>query len=253
VSSFAVSALVFGCVAAGAGAGVLVRRRLPDGHLCSESRDVVKLSLGLVATLTAMVLGLLIATAKSTFDAQSGAVKEFATKSILLDRVLALYGPDTADARGVLRAVLAGTAERMWADDGTRLAVPTAGDSAHTLEGLFNRVAALNPQTDAQRALKARAVDLTTDAAHVRLRILSQHDSSLPELFFVMLVCWLVLLFAGFGLLGPAHATVATVLVLAAVSVSGAVFLTMELNTPFSGTILVPSAPLHEALGLVGK
>lgn len=247
------SAVVFGCVAAAAAAGAAARGRLPEAHLCPESRDVVKLGLGLVATLTAMVLGLLIATAKGQFDDQNTAVKEFATKSILLDRVLALYGPDAADSRAVLHAALTRTAERVWADDAARLAPPTPADAGHTLEGLYVRVAALAPQTDAQRALKGRALDVATDLAHARLRILAQRDNSLPRLFFVVLVCWLVLLFTGFGLLGPAHATAATVLALAALSVSSAVFLTMELNTPYSGTITVSSAPLADALGVVGK
>ncbi|VTU01074.1 Uncharacterized protein OS=Bradyrhizobium japonicum USDA 6 GN=BJ6T_21760 PE=4 SV=1: DUF4239 [Gemmataceae bacterium] len=252
MNSLAASAAVFACVLAGAGLGVLVRRRLPSHHLCPESRDVVKLGLGLIATLTALVLGLLIATAKGTFDAQNSAIKEFATKSILLDRALALYGPDAAPARGVLHESLAHTTRRIWADDGGRPSAPDPGDAGHTLEGLYSRVADLSPRTEAQRALKARAVDVTTDLAHARLRIFAQQDGTMPVMFFVVLVCWLMLLFAGFGILAPAHGTVAAVLGLCALSVAGAIFLTLELNTPFSGTILVSDAPLTDALGVVG-
>lgn len=253
MESIEVSGIVFACVIAGAVVGVLARRRLPHHHLCVDSREVVKLGLGLVATLTAMVLGLLIATAKGTFDAQSGAVKEFATKSILLDRGLAMYGSEAADARAELRRAVAVTTDRMWAENGGHLLGPVPGDPGHTLEGLYARIAALSPQTDAQRALKARALDVTSDLAHARLRLLTQQESPLPRLFFVVLVFWLALLFAGFALLGPAHGTVATVLALAAVSVSAAVFLTLELNAPYSGTIVVSSEPLHEALGVLGQ
>src|SRR3954449_3707653 len=103
MSSLATAGLVFACALGAALAAMLVARRLPGHHLSSESKEVVKLGLGVIATLTALVLGLLVASAKSTFDAQDGAVKQLAGSVRMVDRLLAAYGPEAEEPRGLLR------------------------------------------------------------------------------------------------------------------------------------------------------
>ncbi len=251
MSSIAVSSIVFACIFGGALFGVLLRRMLPQHHLCTESRDVVKLGMGLVATLTALVLGLLIATAKGSFDAQNAAIKELSTKVILLDSVLAAYGPETKEERELLRTAIGTTANRLWPGTGEHGSV-IPGESRAPLEAMYDKIASLSPQTDKQRVLKGRALDFTVELVQSRLRLFAQDDTSLPLLFFVVLVFWLVILFAGYGVLAPCHATVVSVLILCAISVSGAIFLTLEMTTPFSGMIRVSNVPLNEAIALIG-
>ena len=71
MSSIAVSSIVFACVFGGAILGMSIRAILPQPHLSPESKDVVKLGMALVGTSSALVLGLLIASAKGSYDAQS--------------------------------------------------------------------------------------------------------------------------------------------------------------------------------------
>src|SRR5262245_10419787 len=99
MSSLAIACVMFGCVLVSTLAAMLIARRLPEEHLSGESRDIVKLGLGVIGTLTALVLGLLVAATKGTYDAQSGTVKELAAQMAVIDRVLARYGPEAGDAR----------------------------------------------------------------------------------------------------------------------------------------------------------
>ena len=253
MSSLAVAVVVFACVLGGAVAAMLVGRALPGQHLGGESKDVMKLGLGVIATLAALVLGLLIAAAKGTYDTQSSAVKQMAANVMLLDRLLARYGPQTKEARELLRGAGARSLEKLWPQDRARQADLAPGEARAETEAFYEKVAELSPKTDAQRAIKARARDLTTDLEQTRLRLFAQKDSSIPAPFLVVLVFWLVILFGGYGLLAPRNATVAAVLVVCALSVSGALFLILELDRPFEGLMQVSSAPVREALARLGE
>src|SRR6266702_6592368 len=94
--------------------GRRARRYLPEDHLSTDSKDAVKLAMGLIATMTAVLLGLLISSAKGTFDTAQSEVMQMAAKVALLDRVLALYGPEAAEARRALRDAVAHAARRAW-------------------------------------------------------------------------------------------------------------------------------------------
>jgi len=253
VSSLEITAIVFVCVFGGVLIGVGIRRILPEHHLSSDSRDVVKLGMGFIATLTAMVLGLLIATAKSTYDTQNATVKELSTRVILLDRTLAIYGPETKEARGLLHISTESTLHHLWPDDKKQHADLTPGESRGALETMYEKISALTPQTDTQKVAKARAMDLTVELAQTRLRLFAQQETSLPAPFFIVLVFWLIVLFAGYGTLTPTNATVLVVLTICSLSVSAAVFLMLELTTPFTGTIRIPSVPLSHAFTLLGQ
>ena len=251
MSSLAAAGLVFGCALAAALVAMRVARRLPESHLSSESRDVVKLGLGVIATLTALVLGLLVASAKGTYDAQDGAVRQMATDFSLLDRYLAHYGPQTKELRELLRQIVAVSIERLWPDAGPRRGDLTPGTAREAGDLFYTKLTELQPSTEAQRAVKARALDLASQLAHTRYRMYTQGDGSVPTPFLVVLGLWLVTLFAGYGLLAPRNATVVAVLVVCALSVSAALFLVLELSRPFEGVIRVSSAPLQQALAPV--
>src|SRR5262249_11645368 len=253
MSSLLIAGLVFGCALTAAVVAMRVARRLPQHHLSSESKDVVKLGLGVIATLTALVLGLLVASAKGTYDAEDGAVKKLAADFSLLDRYLVLYGPETTELRELLRQIVAVTLERVWPEAGTRHGDLTPGASREVGDLFYTKLAELQPKSDAQRAVKARALDLAAELAQTRYRMATQKDGSVPSAFLVVLVLWLVTLFAGYGLLAPRNTTVVVVLVVCALSVSAALFLILELGRPFDGVIRVSSTPLQQALLPVGS
>jgi hypothetical protein len=253
MSSITIACIVFACVFGGAMLAMMAGRALPEQHLSGDSKDAVKLGLATVATLAALVLGLLIAAAKGTYDAQSGTVKELAARVLLLDRLLATYGPQTKEARELLRGVVAATSDRIWPETGSGGPDLTPGEARAQGEAFYAKVAGLAPKDDAQRALKARALDVSTDLLQTRLRLFAQKGSSIPTPFLVVMVSWLVILFAGYGLLAPRNATVVAVMLVCALSLAGAVLLILDLDRPFEGVMRVSSAPLREALSRLGE
>jgi hypothetical protein len=188
-----ISGIVFGCIFGGALAGMIVRRLLPEHHLSAESRDVVKLGMGLIATMAALVLGLLVASAKSSFDAQKSGLTQLSANIILLDRVLAHYGPETSDARALLRGTVVGSLERLWPEAGSSAGQvqPTAAS-----ESLYEKIQELTPKNESQRTLQAQAVKTGIDVAQTRWLLFSQRGTSIPTPFLVVLVFWLTIIFA---------------------------------------------------------
>ena len=253
MSAIAVSCMVFACVFAGALLGVFLQGPLPDQHLSSESKDVVKLGTGLIATLTALVLGLLIASAKSAYDTQNSEIKQMSASILLLDRVLAHYGPETKEARDLLRRTVVGAVDRIWSENSSRPATLAPLEKRAEAESFFDKVQELRPQNDVQRSLQAQALQISTDLGKTRFLLFEQGGSSFATPFLVVLVFWLTIIFATFGLFAPRNATVIAMLFVCALSVSGAIFLILELDQPFEGLMQISSAPMRDALSRLGE
>jgi hypothetical protein len=226
--------------------GKRVRRYLPEDHLSADSRDSVKLAMGLVATMTALVLGLLVSSAKDGYDTKRSVVIQMAAKVAFLDRVLALYGPETAEARGDLRAAVTDAVRRIWPTDqsGPAQLAPNqqAGDE------LYVGIQRLSPHDDTQRALKAQVATLMVDLGQLRSLLVAQSIPSISKPMLIILVSWLVVIFFGFSLIAPPNATTMLALVASAFAVACAIFLILELDHPFGGLIHIPSEPLINVL-----
>jgi hypothetical protein len=246
VSPTAVSLIVFGSVVGGAVLGAFLRSVLPEHHLSGEAKDVIKVATGLIATLVALVLGLLIASAKGSFDTKSEEIKNGATKIILLDRDLRRFGPGAEEARKLLRRIVASRLEVPWGE--TTLRSIGRSDEGPTLEDVDEKVRSLVPVNESQRLLQLRALQLTSDLSQTRWLLVQQGGSEISMPFLVVVVSWLVLIFAGLGLLGPENSTVRVVVLLCAIAVSTAVLLILELDRPFNGLITLSKEPLHSAL-----
>ena len=226
-------------------------RLLPEEQLSAESKDAVKLALGLVATMTAILLGLLISSAKSTFDTTRSQVIEMAAKVALLDRVLQLYGPETADARRELRDTIADGIHRTWPAERSS---PVRLDPNQQMgDAVYVAIHRLSPHDDTQRTLKTEAASLMVQLAELRALLQAQAIPSLSKPLLIALVSWLVVIFFGFSLLAPANATSTLALVAGAFSVACAVFIILELNYPFVGVIRIPSEPMTNVLSQLGK
>jgi hypothetical protein len=253
VSAVAISLTIFACVCAGVLLGMLLGATLPAQHLSPESRDVVKVGMGLIGTMTALVLGLVLASAKSSFDTKNGQVRQTAVVVIVLDRTLARYGPETKDIRDLIRQTVAQRLDTTWPEESSRSAPADTAVDAPAGEVLEDRIRALSPQNDAQRALQSRALQLTGDVLQARWLIFEKTGSSIPLPFLVILIFWLTVLFASFGLVAPRNATVLTVLLICAMSVSAALFLILEMDRPFEGMLKISSAPLRYTLAHLGQ
>jgi hypothetical protein len=251
VSSFAVGGAVFACVFGGAFLGTRLRTMLPEPHLSADTKDVVKLAIALIATMTALVVSLLISSAKTAYDTRSNELLQTSVDIVTIDRLLAHFGPEAKDARALLRNAVQAAIERVWSTDGAR---PTEIDLREApAEAVYDKIAELAPQTDAQRALRTQALTMAMDLGRLRMLLLVQEHGSIPTAFLVVLIFWLTVIFGSFGLFAPTNGTVTTVFLICSLSVSGAIFLILELDRSFEGTIQVSSTPLRQALAHLGQ
>lgn len=248
-----IAVIAFVCMFGGALLGMLLRVIVPEHHFSETSRDVIKLGMGLIATMTALVLGLVIATAKASYDEQDAAVKHGAAKILLLDRVLSNYGPETKEMRDLLRRTVANRLDAIWPEDRfqrARFDGPEAVYASHEIEA---RILRLSPKTDAERWLKSQALQIGSDIQETRWLMSGGRGSSVPVLFLVVVVSWLAIIFGSFGLLAPRNPTVAAVLLVCALSVAGSIFLILEMDQPFDGLMRVSSAPIRYTLSHLGQ
>ncbi len=240
--------IVFACTLTGAFAGMWLHKRLPEHHVSSESRDAVKLCVGMIATMSALVLGLVTASAKSHYDAVSAAVSNTAIDVLTLDRLLARYGPDTREIRTDLKRAVAIRVDRLWPQDRSGAADLDPSRPAPDLEAIPDRIRGLTPRGEIQQSLQSRAVDLCEATLRTRWMSSSEVESSVPLPFVAILLFWLTITFSIFGVLAPGNATVRTVFLVCALSVGIAVFLILELDDPFHGTMKVGAGPMRYAV-----
>ena len=246
LSPLALSLLIFALTIGGIVLGILLRRALPKHHLSKDSQEVVRLGVGLVATIAALVLGLLIAAAKSSFDTQSGQVRQITADILLVDDLLSLYGPEAQPVRRELRNAMGPVVDHIWNEKKAKTTRPFAADAS--AEKVYMDIQTLVPNTDLQRSIQARAIQAGTDATTTRLLLFTESGNLIPAPFLAILVFWLVIIFASFSLFSELNPTVFAFLVLFAFSASCAIFLILELSQPFGGLMAISSAPLREAL-----
>jgi len=245
--------IVFVCASGSVVIGSYLRNVLPEHHLSEESAGSVKLAIGLIATMAALVLGLLISSAKGSFDSVSSVLLDTAAHVVRLDRTLAKYGPETQPIREALRQSYAAAVETLGSDDPSRLARTDDPEAARRVEDVRRLVEGLAPRDDVQRELKTRALLLVDEVFATRWLAILKEKVPLPMPLLVALVLWLVAIFATFGLYAPRNGTTIAVLLVCALSSSGAIFLILELNSPLDGVVRVSLTPLREALAVLGK
>jgi len=241
---------VFACLFGAALFGMRIRAWLPDHHLNTEAKDSVRVAMATVATMAALVLGLLVASTKGTYDAERNETTQLASRIIYLDRVLAMYGPETGAARSELRQATAGMIDRMWPEE-KKSAVLEPNDKWS--EALPRAIYSLAPGDDVQRALKAQAARMVDDLGQMRWLLYEQAETSVSRAMLLVVVLWLGILFLSIGLFAPPNGTVIIALMLSAVSVSGAIYLILELDLPYGGMISISSHPMRLALSHLGQ
>jgi hypothetical protein len=253
MNSLVIASIAFAAAFGGTVVGMFLKRVLPPAHLHQESKEVIRLGTGLIATMAALVLGLLVGAAKSSFDEQRSGFRQLAVNIVLLDRALAQFGPDAQGAREQLQRTVDAMLESLWPQDGSQ---PTGlDDAALTANGtaLYDAVRGLTPRNDSERVLQSRALDISAELARGRWQLGQRDDGSLPIAFLVVLAFWFFVLFASFGLFTPRNATTTVVLLICALSVAGAIFLIVDLDQPFDGLIRISSAALRDARAHLGQ
>ncbi len=254
MTALAIAAIVLACVFGGAAAGLSLRRHLPAHHLSDPSKDTVKAALGVIATMAALVLGLLVSSAKASFDRMSDELTQAAATVVQLDRTLASYGAETIEIRSALRRNYEQVVDVLVAQDAAGLSQLKAPSTGNRIEDVAAGIRALAPRSDEQRDLRTKALALIdVVSANRGLLLLQQHGSISPPLL-VVVVAWFTLIFFGFGILAPPrNGTVVMALLLCALSVAGAIFIILEMDEPLSGMVRISEVPMRKGLAIIGK
>jgi hypothetical protein len=249
VNVFVISGAVFVSAFGGALLGLSAQYALPEHHLSADTRDPVKLGIAFVATMSALLLSLLIATAKNAYDTRSNQLTQMSADIVVLDRLLVHYGPETKDARVLLRDAAVAGLERFRPTnrDGATSLAPTG-----SFEAIYDIILDLSPQDEIHRSLRGEALGTAIALGRTRLLLFENAGSSIPFPLLVVLVFWVAIIFASFGLFAARNVTVVVAFLVTALSVAGAIFLIVELDQSFEGMLQISSAPLRAALARIG-
>jgi hypothetical protein len=247
-----ISLISFGFIFTGSLLGFYLGRVLPKPHVSDDSKETVKMAWGIVATMSALVLGLLVASAKNSFDTVNNGSTEAAAKVIILDHILVQYGPDSVGARNELRQAVDSAIKND--DQNEKMSLSSTDlENGNGMEQVQEKINALVPTNDAQRALLSQAKKISDDLFLARVLVVEQSQTFLPNILFVALVAWLAMLFMGISLFAPRNRTVLTTLFLCSASLSFAIFLINDLSHPLHGMIKISNAPMREALEYVNR
>ena len=250
MSELAISFVVYVCVTGGALAGIYLNPVLPPEHVKDETRQAVNIAVGIIATLAALVLGLMVTSAKSSFDTRASDVREIAARIIILDRVLRDYGHEATDARDQLKTMVEARMEHFWAEEFQAAGAPRLTDME---SGFRRRLLSLSPANDTQKWLQARALTVAGDLEQTRWLLIEQSRKTIPRAFLVVLTFWLVVIFGTLGLFSPRNGTAYTIIFVCALSVATAIFLVLELDQPFEGVLQVSDLPVRGALAEINR
>lgn len=240
----------FAAIFGGSLIGLFAAHRLPGHHLSKETQSAITVSVAVLGTLSALVLGLMITAANSSFSARAEQVRELSLQLIRMDRNLRRYGPETEVARAKLHE---------WAVAKTRQLFPVKGQanpsSAQTiimLEGIQDALLDLKPQDERQTYLRTLCLRLSSTMIEARWALETRAAHSIPVPFLVLLIFWLSIVFASFGLFAPANVITIAALLLCSVAVAGGIYMIEELDKPVSGFVHLPPDSMERALVEIG-
>ena len=254
MSAAILSPAIFLLAFAGLWCGRGLAQRLPLEHLSPEARNSAQIGIGMIATLAALVMGLMISSSKASFDERQTEVVRVATTIVLLDHALAAYGRDADDARREVQALVDMTLKRItpsgqFGIEEFQAPLSNLGLVTH----LQSTIMALVPANDAQRWFQSRAMALTTQFAYERTQGVERAKRTIPTLVLVVVVSWVVLIFFGLGIFSVTNRTVFAGLVVCALAFASSIFLVLELDMPYSGLIAISGEPLRAVAAEVGR
>jgi hypothetical protein len=251
MNSVVVSSIIFASVFSAALLGMAVRRALPEEHVGSDAKEVVRLATGLIATMAALVLGMLVSSAKSFYDARKNEVAEMSSEILTIDRLLAKYGQETGEIRVEFRQTVEAGLDRIWPSEVSRHTELRPGNHA---EALIEQLDVLTPKNDRQAVAKAQIMTMVIALRQTQwLMFLKSEQNAVPLPLLLVLVSWLAAIFLSFGLFAPPNSTVFVTLALGALAASSAIFIILEMYTPFSGILRISPTPILDALSEMGR
>lgn len=255
MDAWIIAGLAFTMMFASAVCALICASRLPDHHLTSATQDTVKLGVGMIAAVASLILGLMVASLQSAFNSSANDVRNYATSLLSLDLDLRRFGPGACAERKLVLDHARTVIDETWTPFLGSSPAPRQeqGLAAPLMLNLDASADSLKPLTDAQHsARKAIEADLRTLVTQ-RWQIHGDSQSNIPTAFLVVLIVWLALIFGSFGLFAPPNALVVGALFLCSLSIAGALFLIVEMASPFDGLIQVSSAPMREVVSVMER
>jgi len=254
MNSYLIASLSFLCIFGGALSGLFFQRFVPSHHLSKESQDSVKLGAGLIATMAALILGLLVSSSKGTYDRVNTLINDAAANAINLDTTLKNYGPEAAPLHQRLRDRVVMVRNDIWSknsNNGTKSSEAFKNESP--VSTLTAAIASLQGTDPASIQMKNLALQTLADLNRERWQIAVESTSKLPIMLVVIPVFWITFLTFVYGIFAPRNGTVAMVLFCCSLSIAGAIYLICEMSMPLDGSIKVPSQPFDTAIELLGR
>jgi hypothetical protein len=251
----------------GSALGVFVRPFLSEHHRSQETTDLIRLVVTMLVTFAALVLGLLTSSVKASFDSVDDDLRSFAIQLIQLDRSLRQYGSDTNTARALLRSYTAAAIASTWTveprppgDYYPRQVSPPPSEHSIESTSLGDLLARfeldlrqLEPQDPMHRRLALVILNQFERLARMRWKLIEEAHSSISMPFYIVLAFWLVIVFASFGLSAPRNVLSYMTIMLGALSIASVIFVILDLDTPFSGILMVSSQPMRDALAELSR
>jgi Protein of unknown function (DUF4239) len=238
--------ICLGLIFGGGAVGLLIGRVLPEHYLSEGTQKVVQIAMGTISIMAALVLGLLIATARNTMASRDKQVEALAGDLVLLDRDLVQYGPDAQTIRQLLRQYTALKLQHTWPKRGH--VILDDPQALALLEGIQQRLRELHPDSLEKHLILAEALQVCDGIARTRSLMAVEHRHEIPREFLFVLVFWLAVLFLSFGVFAPRNAMVVAALFVCAVCLSSAILLIVDMDQPFSGIITISPEPIQHAL-----
>jgi hypothetical protein len=253
MNTISITLITFVFTFAGSLCGLFLRYLLPDNHLNEHARDVVKLGSGLIATMAALMLGLLINSANNSLGTMSNELTQASTTIVELDQTLASYGSETAELRQLLRKIVAAALEKIGPENILQEGNTEKIDVTKVLRTVQGKLRSLSPKNNSQAILQAQAFQEVKQLTHSRQLLLEQKKRQISDILLYVLIFWLIVIFVSLGLLAPRNKTVIGVLFVCALAISAAIFILMEMNSPYKGFINVSADPLRSAQEELGR
>jgi hypothetical protein len=242
-----ISLIALACIFGAAMLGVTISGYLPEQYFDQRTRDIIKAARDVIVGVAALTLGLLIATAKTSFDDRAHEFKLEASKSVMIDRILYQFGPETRHARQLVRAMLVNGTERI--EQAMRHGIEQEKTMREKItDDLHFEILSLKPKNDIQTELRAEAISLSKEVMQSRWMVHQSLSTTIQLPLLFILVFWLSCIFLYLGLGATASPGIVITLLLAALSMSGAIYLTLAFDRPHQGLVQVSAEPLKLAL-----
>ena len=245
--------IAFAVVFGGGLLGLLLGRLLPEHYQNDATQRIVQTATGMVSLIAALVLGLLVATAKNKFDTTNQETEEFAAKLMLINRELVNFGPEANDARALLRKYVIAKIAADWPAEAEQKPEPDALPPWKLLENFQYSLSGLKPNTEAQHSEATAASEAAADLEKATWLQAAQASAHVKHPFIVILILWLFVLFMSFGLFAPRNGLVVAALLVGALAISGAVLLIVDMDSPYEGILVVSPQPMQQALAQISS